>query len=101
MLLSSNQRKDKFWVWIYSPMFCTGVVVSYKSSFHPASLVFLTRRFTSWDRALVVTSKVSGMSTITRSSTPRHVMRRPDIGTTIPPATCSVSTGQKNVSICN
>ena len=44
----------------------------------------------------MVTSKVSGMSTITRSSTPRHAMRRPEPGTTIPPATCSVSTGQKN-----
>lgn len=42
----------------------------------------------------MVTSKVSGMSTITRSSTPRHVMRRPEPGTTIPPATCSVSTDQ-------
>ena len=47
----------------------------------------------------MVTSKVSGMSTITRSSTPKHVMRRPDPGTTIPPATCSVSTGQKYISI--
>lgn len=32
------------------------------------------------------------MSTMTRSSTPKQAMRRPDPGTTMPPATCSVRT---------
>lgn len=40
----------------------------------------------------MVTSRVSGMSTMTKSSTPRQAMRRPEPGTTIPPATCSVRT---------
>jgi hypothetical protein len=37
------------------------------------------------------------MSTITRSSTPRQAIRRPDPGTTMPPATCSVTT-EKSLS---
>ena len=63
-----------------------------RSCFHPWSLHFLTRRLTSWERARVVTRRVSGMSTTIRSSTPSKETRRPDPGTTIPPATCSVKT---------
>ena len=59
---------------------------------HPFSLAFLTSLFTSCERARVVTSRVSGISTITRSSTPRHATSRPEPGTTMPPATCSVRT---------
>ena len=62
-------------------------------SFHPASRHFFTNRFTSCERARVVTSNVSGMSTITRSSTPKQAINLPEPGTTMPPATCSVSTG--------
>jgi hypothetical protein len=65
---------------------------NHRRSFQPASRHLLTSLFTSCERARVVTSSVSGMSTITRSSTPRQATSRPEPGTTIPPATCSVST---------
>jgi len=60
--------------------------------FQPCSLHFFTNRLTSCERARVVTIKVSGMSTTMMSSTPNKVTRRPDPGTMIPPATCSVRT---------
>jgi hypothetical protein len=41
---------------------------------------------------------VSGMSTMTKSSTPRHAMRRPELGTIIPPAVDSVITDKHTSS---
>ena len=64
---------------------------NYSRSFHPASL---TNRFTSCEQARVVTSSVSGMSMMTRSSTPKQAISLPEPGATMPPATCSVSTGK-------
>ena len=70
------------------------------SFFQPCSLHFFTNRLTSCERARVVTIRVSGMSTTIMSSTPNKATRRPDPGTMIPPATCSVRTvGSKNQTI--
>lgn len=66
---------------------------NYNKFFQPASRHFLTSDLTSWERARVVTMSASGASTMTMSSTPRQVMRRPETGTTIPPAVCSETTG--------
>ena len=73
--------------------------VAHSSLRHPDSLAFLTSLFTSCERARVVTSSVSGISTMTRSSTPKAATSRPEPGTTMPPATCSVSTvGSRELS---
>src|SRR5580698_606116 len=76
--------------------------VAHSSLRHPASLALLTSLFTSCERARVVTSSVSGISTMTRSSTPKAATSRPEPGTTMPPATCSVSTvGLRELSSAN
>lgn len=57
--------------------------------FHIAlSLHFATSFFKSWLLARVVTKSASGVSTMTKSSTPRQATRRWERGAMIPPATC-------------